>query len=319
MRFVEDEGPRRARDGRCCPQHPRHNISATCVPYGDLEGSLVMFLQRKLRIGAVIMILGALVAATGEVINAQDMNVLDSSWRLSLAFIAAGMFILLVGLATFASVSDRVNGFGFVGSNLLILGGLFSIVGIAALDWIILPFLIRLANIIAATINGPATSTQDALNKVVTAINNLGGSVLSKLFPGSAPHISPAHIPLANGIALVNQALTELHLPSISQLFWWGHFTLSAGPLTLGALILGLALPRTARGGLSLTSIALVIFALLNLLCQFLTTIPLFFQNITAVALFLTLAWLGLSAWSARAPDTDLEDFVEVDTEYSER
>lgn len=277
-----------------------------------------MFLQWKLRIGAVIMISGALVAAIGEVINTQDMNILDSSWRLSLDFIAIGLFMLLVGLSTFASVSDRVNGFGFIGSNLLILGGLFSIVGVVALDWIILPFLINLANIIATTINGPATTTQDALNKVISTINNLGGSVLSRLFPGSTPHLSPAHIPLANGVALVNQALVQLHLPSINQLSWWGHFTLSAGPLTLGAIILGLALPRT-DGRFSPISIALIVFALLNLLCQFLTSIPLLFQNITAVALFLTLAWLGLTAWSANNTDIDLEELVEVDTEYSER
>jgi hypothetical protein len=277
-----------------------------------------MFLQRKRRISAVIMILGALVAATGEVINAQDMNVLDASWRLSLGFIAAGLFILLVGLSTFASASNQVDGYGFIGSNLLILGGLFAIVGIAALDWIILPFLINLANIIGQTINGPATTTQDALNKVISTINSLGGSVLSKLFPGSTPHLSPAHIPLVNGIALVNQALTQLHLPSISQLTWWGHFTLSAGPLTLGAVILGLALPRR-NGRFSATSIALILFALLNLLCQFIGSIPLFFQNITAVALFLTLAWLGLSAWSSNEMAINEEEIIEVDEDYSDQ
>jgi hypothetical protein len=259
------------------------------------------------------MILGALVAAVGEVINAQDTSVLDASWRLSLAFIAVGLFMLLVGLSTFASVSDRVDGFGFLGSNLLILGGLFALVGIAALDWIILPFLTNLAAIIATTINGPATTTQNALNKVIATINSLGGSVLNKLL-GTTTHIAPANIPLANGTALVNQALTELHLPSINQLSWWGHFTLSAGPLTLGAIILGLALPRP-DGRFSPTSIALIVFALLNLLCQFVSGIPLLFQNITAVALFLTLAWLGLSAWNRDATDTDLEELVEVDVE----
>ena len=258
-----------------------------------------MFLRSKLRFGGALMIIGGLVAAAGEIVNIQNMDVLSSSWRLSLGLIVIGMFILLIGLSTFASASDQVSGFGFVGSILLTLGGLLLIIGTIALDWILLPFLINLANTIAATINQPATATQNELNNIIATLNGLGGSTLQKLFPGAVPHIAAVHIPTANGTALVNSVLIQLNVPTIDKLQWWGHFSLSAGPLTLGCLILGLALPQP-YGRPTLPGALLIIFALLNLLCQFVPTIPPMFGNITAVVLFLTLAWIGLSAWSAR-------------------
>jgi hypothetical protein len=255
-----------------------------------------MFLQRKLRFGAALMILGGIVAAAGEIVNAQNMDVLSSSWRLSLELIVVGTFILLIGLSTFASVSDRVSGFGFIGSTLLSLGGFLLIIGTVAIDWIILPFLINLANTIASAINGPATNIQNALNKIISGLNGLGGSVLQKLFPGSAPHIPAASIPMANGTALVNKALLQLDLPTIDRFAWWGHFSLSGGWLAIGSLVLGLSLLR-GDGGFTLTGALLIIFALLNLLCQFLASIPPWAGDISVVVFFLTLAWLGISAW----------------------
>ena len=261
-----------------------------------------MYLRRKLRFGGALMIIGGLVAAAGEIVNIQNMDVLSSSWRLSLELIVIGMFILLIGLSTFASVSDRVSGFGFVGSTLITLGGLLLIIGTIALDWIILPFLINLANTIAATINQPAAATQGELNNVIATLNGLGGSTLQKLFPGAVPHISPVHIPMANGKDLVNSVLVQLNVPTIDRLQWWGHFSLSGGPITLGCLLLGIALsPEYGRP--TLPAALLIIFALLNILCQFVAAIPPMFGNITAVALFLTLAWVGFSAWSARRRD----------------
>lgn len=223
-----------------------------------------MFLQRKLRFGAVLMIVGSLLAASGELVNAQTTDVLSSTWYLSLGLIVVGTLILLIGLSTFASVSDQVNGFGFLGSNLLLLGGFLAIIGVVALDWILVPFLINLASTIAATINGPAITTQNALNKIISSLNGLGGPFLQKLFPGAAPHIPAAHIPMANGIALVNKALLQLHVPTIDALSWWGHFSLSGGPLIIGSGILGLALPRR-DGKLTPASALLIVFAFL---CQ---------------------------------------------------
>ena len=188
-----------------------------------------MIPQRKLRFGAALMIGGGAGAAAGEIINAQTLDVLSSLWRLSLGFIVVGTLVLIVGLSTFASASDQVSGLGFLVSNLLVLGGLLLIIGTVALDWIILPFLINLASTLALSINGPATQTQDALNKIIASLNGLGGPALKKLFPGSTPHIPAAHIPLANGSALVNKALLQLHLPTIDRLEWWGHFSLSGG------------------------------------------------------------------------------------------
>ena len=258
-----------------------------------------MFLQQKLRFGAVLMILGSLLAASGEIVNTQSKDVFSSYWHPSLILLVVGTFILLIGLSTFASVSDQVNGLGFIGSNLLLLGGFVLIVGTVALDWILIPFLLQLANTIGSTINGPAIATQDALNKIISVLNGLGGPVLQKLFPGSTPHISPARIPLANGIALVNKALVQLHVPTIETLEWWGRFSLSGGTLIPGCLILGIALPHR-NSFLAPVGALLIVFALLNVLCQFLHSIPLFFANITAVVLFLLLGWLGLSAWSSR-------------------
>lgn len=266
------------------------------------ERELAMFLRQKLRFGATFMIIGSLVAASGEIVNAQSTDVFSSFWRLSLGLLVVGTFILLVGLSTFASVSDEVNGFGFVGSNLLILGGFLLIIGTVVLDWILIPFLLHLANTLASTINDPATATQNELNKIISALNGLGGPILQKLFPGSTPHIPSAHIPLVNGIAIVNKALVQLHLPTIETLAWWGHFTLSGGTLDPGYLILGLALPRR-NGFLTPTSTLLILFACLNLLCQFWASIPLFVGNITAVVLFLTLGWIGVSAWSSKRAD----------------
>ncbi len=94
------------------------------------------------------------------------------------------------------------------------------------------------------------------------------------------------------------------HVPwqyPIDRLEWWDHFSLSGGTLAIGGRVLGLVLPR--RGGnLTFTSALLIVCVLLNLLCQFLTSIPSWFSNITAAALFLTLAWLGVQAWSRSAP-----------------
>ena len=259
-----------------------------------------MFLQGKLRFGATLLIIGSVLASIGEIVNMLTADVFSSAWGLSLGLLVAGTFILLIGLSTFASVSDQINGFGFIGSTLLLLGGFLLIIGTVVLDWILVPFLLHLANTIASTINTPATATQDELNKIIATLNGLGVPILQKLFPGSVPHISAVHIPLTNGTALVDKALLQLHVPSIETLSWWGHFSLSGGTLIPGCLILGFALPRR-KGSLTYAGAPLILFACLNLLCQTFPLIPLFFGNITAIVLFLTLAWLGFSAWSFNA------------------
>ncbi len=265
-----------------------------------------MSLQRKSRFGATLMLIGSLLAAIGEIVNLQNSDILSSSWRLSLGLIMIGTFILLIGLLPFASVSEQINGFGFAGCILILLGGLLLIITTAALDLIILPFLLNLANTLASTINGPAIATQDALNKIISSLNSLGSSVLGKLFPGSTPHIPTAQVPLANGITLVNQALAQLHLPTIDRLQWWGHLSYSGAPLTIGSVILGLTLLRR-NSNLLLPGILLILFALLNLLCDLAPAIPFFYGNITAALLFLTLAWLAIPAWSAQRPNSETQ------------
>ncbi len=260
-----------------------------------------MPLQRKSRFGAAFLIIGCLLAAVGEIVNLQSMDVLSSSWHVSLGLIIVGTFIMLIGLFPFAFVSEQINGPGLLGCTLLLPGGLLLIIGTATLDWIILPFLLNLGNALAAAINGPATETQNALNKIISSLNGLGDSVLQKLFPTSTPHISPVHIPKADGIVLVNKVLVGLHLPTMDRLLWWGHFSLSGATLTIGSLILGISLLRR-MGNVTLPGALLIIFALLNLLCQFTSAIPSFLANITAAGLFLTLAWLGASEWISKRP-----------------
>jgi hypothetical protein len=269
-----------------------------------------MPLQRKSRFGATFLIIGSILAAAGEIVNAQNMDVLGSSWHLSLGLIITGTFILLIGLLPFAAVSEQINGLGFVGCMLILPGGLLLIIGTAALDWIILPFLLNLGNALASAINGPATETQNALNKIIASLNGLGSSVLQKLFPTSTPHISAIHILKANGVALVNKVLVQLHLPTIERLTWWGHFSLSGGTLSVGSLILGIALLRRMEK-LSFPGVLLIIFALLNLLCQFDTALHPFLGNITAVVLFLTLAWLGISEWLVKYTNASISEGME--------
>nr|HET6904232.1 hypothetical protein [Ktedonobacteraceae bacterium] len=79
-----------------------------------------MFLQRKRRFSAMLMIVGSILAAFGEIVSALTTDVLSSSWYPSLGLIVVGTLVLLIGLSTFAAVSDQVNGFGFVGCNLLL-------------------------------------------------------------------------------------------------------------------------------------------------------------------------------------------------------
>ena len=255
-----------------------------------------MILQRKLRFGAALMIIGGLLAAWGEIVNAQTPNILSSSWRLSLEFIVGGNFVLLVGLSLFASVSEQMSGLGFVGGILLQLGEFLLIIGTVVLDWIIVPFFINLANTLASAINEPATKSQNALNKIISSLNGLGGPVLQKLVPGLNAHIPSVHVPLVNGTQLVNNALAQLHLPTLDTLRWWGHFSLSGGTLIFGSFILGLTLLRR-RSNFALTGGLLIIFSLFNLLCQWLKMLPLWLGNDTAVLLFLSLAWLGASTW----------------------
>jgi hypothetical protein len=246
--------------------------------------------KQKLRFGATLMTVGGLLAALGEIVNTRTGDVFSSAWHLSLGLIVIGTLILLVGLPTFASLSEQIGGFGFVGSNLLILGGLILIIGTVALDWVIVPFLINLANTMATTINEPAAKAQHDLNAIISSLNSLGGSIF---------HISAVNIPRVDGTAMVNKVLVQLHVPTLDRIEWWAHFCLSGGTLIVGSLILGLALPRTNSTPIP-TGALLIIFAILNLLCQIFTPIPSFFGNITCAVLFLTLGWLGVSAWSSK-------------------
>ncbi len=275
-----------------------------------------MFLQQKLRFGGALMILGCLLAAGGEIMNALNPDPLNSSWQLSLGLIVVGTLLLLSGLTTFSSVSPKINGMGFIGTSFMQLGGFLLMVGTIALDWIIIPLLLNLANTIAVSINQPTSQAQGTLNKVITTINNLGGGLLQKLFPKSTPKIAEVHLPQVNGITIVNQALAHQHLPTLDKLQWWGHFCLSGTPLAPGCLILGLALPSD---GYTLSPrLLLIVFSLLHLLCQFFPVVPLWGANLTFVGMLLALIWLGVSAWLSTSILIE-EEIVEVELPRNQR
>jgi hypothetical protein len=272
-----------------------------------------MFHQRKIQFGSGLMIVGSLLATIGEVVNIYAVDVLSSFWRPSLLFIVGGTFLLCIALPIFAAVSEEIDGWGFLGSLLLLLGGILLIVGTITLDFILLPFLTNLANLLAATVNGPATSAQDALNTVIKSINSLGGSFLQKLFPGSLSQIPEAHIPMVNGLDLVNKALVQLQLPTLETLSRWGHISLSGGTLTLGGLVLGVAIWREG-GRFGSAGAVLALCALLNAGFQLIQTVPWWLGNGSAIAFFLTLIWLGVISFLRGEPGEVKEEvFLEND------
>lgn len=259
-----------------------------------------MFHQLRLGIGASFIILGSLLAASGEIINILATDVLSSSWHLSLGLIIVGTFLLLIGFPLFTSVPKVINGFGLFGSYILFIGGLLLIIGTIVLDWILIPFLINLTTSLSSAVNGSTAQAQQQLNAIVSNLNNLGIPGLSKLLPGTAPRI-----PQVNATELTNSALAQLHLPTIDNLKWWGHFSLSGGTLIAGSVILGLALLRRYHTPIP-AGILLILFALLNLLCQVISPLPSYFASITSVLLFLTLAWLAGSAWYSHSTQKEL-------------
>ncbi|HZR39103.1 MAG TPA: hypothetical protein VFB12_03235 [Ktedonobacteraceae bacterium] len=85
-----------------------------------------------------------------------------------------------------------------------------------------------------------------------------------------------------------------MHLPTLAQISQWGHVFSSGGLLTVGGLLLGLALLR-AKSFPRTTCSVLMVAAGLNLLSQFFTPVVPVVATLTGILLFAALSWLGVS------------------------
>lgn len=253
-----------------------------------------MLLRLKLRAGAFLMIVGALLAVAGEVVNILHNDPLTGSWFVSIGLIVLGTLILVYGANMYAQLSENIDLLGVLGSGILFLGGLAVIVGTIAIDAVVLPLLFSLATAIATTINSLGAGVQNAANTVSSGLSSIGNSI-SSAFGGSssAANIPQAQIPQVDGIKIVNSALVGLKLPTIDVIGNWGHFFLTGGPLAIGALVLGLALLRT-KDFPRMTAIIMSAAAALDLVCQLLLFQPVL-AGIASVLFFLSLSWFGIS------------------------
>jgi predicted membrane channel-forming protein YqfA (hemolysin III family) len=258
------------------------------------KGDPAMLLNLKLRIGAFLMIIGALLAVAGEIVNIHDSTPLDSSWFIAIGLIVIGALVLIYGANMYAQLSSDLNLLGVLGSGLLFLGGLATILGAVVIDGVVLPLLFALATAIAASINSLGSGVQNAANTVSSGLSGIGNTI-SSAFGGSssAANIPQAQIPQVDGLKIVNSALTGMKLPTIDVIGNWGHFFLTGGPLAIGGLILGLALLRTKTFPRT-TAILILATAALDLICQLLMFLPVL-AGLASILFFLSLGWLGVS------------------------
>jgi len=254
-----------------------------------------MLLRLKLRIGALLIVAGGLLAACGEVLTLWNTNPLTGGWFVSMGLIMLGALALLYGINTYAQLSDDITLLGLGGTGLLALGGVALILGTMVLNVVVVPLLLAMAAAITTVLNAPGSAVQTATNSVTSGLNSVGN------FFGSHSSIPSVQIPQADGIQIISNTLSSMHVPTIAALSHWGHVFSSGGPLTVGCLLLGLSLWKKASVP-QLTSYGLIIAAGLTLLCQGLVLSPILpavlgtpVLAITGMVLFLSLVLLGVS------------------------
>ncbi|HLZ60812.1 MAG TPA: hypothetical protein VKR06_28015 [Ktedonosporobacter sp.] len=254
-----------------------------------------MLLRLKLRIGALLIIAGGLLAAFGELLNIWNTDPTTGGWFLAMGLVVLGTLVFVYGINMYAQLSDSVNFLGLIGSGLLFLGGWLTIVGSIVVNMVVLPMLLGLAATIATAINAPGAAAQTATNTVSSGINTVTNGAANLFGHGSSNTSIPAvTVPSVNGMDIVNKTLVGLHLPSFGGISQWGHFFFSGGPLTVGCLLLGFALLRT-KSFPRTTCILLMAAAGLNLVSQFFALVLPIVTTLTGLLLFATLAWLGAS------------------------
>jgi hypothetical protein len=253
-----------------------------------------MLLQLKLRLGALLIVVGALIAMLGEIVNLWNNNPLAGGWFVSMILVALGTVVLVYGINQYAQLSDSIDFFGLIGAGLLFLGGLLTIIGVIAVNMLAIPMLLSMATAIAAVVNAPGSAAQSATNGISSGLNTLKNGAAGLFGQSGGSDIPSVNVPSVNGLDIVNKVLTGLHLPTFAGISWWGHVFFSGGPLTIGCLLLGFAMLRT-NALPRITCLLLMAVAGVNLISQFFTTLAPTVATITGILLFATLAWLGAS------------------------
>ncbi len=254
-----------------------------------------MLLRLKLRIGALLILAGGGLAACGELLGLWNTDPSSGGWFVSIGLIVLGTLVFMYGLNMYAQLSEQINLLGLLGSGLLFLGGLLTIVGSIAINLVVLPMLSGIAVAIAAVVNAPGAAAQTATNSVTSGLNTFTNGAANFFGQGSNSATIPAvTVPSVNGMDLVNKMLMGMHLPTLAQISQWGHVFSSGGLLTVGCLLLGFALLRTPSFPRSTCSV-LMAAAGLNLISQFFTPVLPIVTTLTGVLLFAVLAWLGVS------------------------
>jgi len=252
-----------------------------------------MLLHLKLRIGAILILVGGLIAVLGEILNFWNNDPTAGGWFFTTGLVVLGVLILVYGINLYIQLSDKINLLGLIGGGLLFLGGLLTIVGTIAVDMVVIPMLLGIAATISAIVNAPGAAAQSATNTVSSGLNTLKNGAAGLFGQGGGSNIPAVTVPSVNGLDIVNKTLVGLHLPSFAGISQWGHFFFSGGALAIGGLILGYALLR-AKVFSSTTCLIIMVTAGLNLISQ-IPFIPPFIANLTGILLFAGLAWLGAS------------------------
>src|SRR5689334_24619018 len=104
-----------------------------------------MLLRLKLRISTLLIGAGAMLAVFGELLNLWNTDPGSGGWYASMGLIVLGTLVFIYGLNMYAQLSDKITLLGLLGSGLLFLGGLLTIVGSIAINIVVLPMLSGMA------------------------------------------------------------------------------------------------------------------------------------------------------------------------------
>src|SRR5947209_14746050 len=126
-----------------------------------------MSLRFKLRLGARVLVAGAVLAAVGELLTLWNTDPLTESWFVSMSLIILGTLGLLYGVTTYAQLSEEITPLGCGGMGLLALGGLALVLGTLVLNMVVVPLLLSMAAAIATVLNAPGSAVQSATNSLI--------------------------------------------------------------------------------------------------------------------------------------------------------
>lgn len=247
-----------------------------------------------LRIDALLILIGGLIATLGEILNLWNTDPTTHGWFFTTGLVVFGVVVLIYGINLSTRASDTRNIAGLLGTGLLFLCGLLTIVGTIAINMVVVPMLLGLAANVAAIVNAPGVAAEGATNTVSSGLNTVKNGIAGIFGQSGGPNIPSVSVPRVKGMDIVDKALAGLHLPSFAGISQWGHFFFTGGVLAIGCLILGLALTQT-KWFPRTVSMALVIIAALNLLSQIPSPLPFIVANLTGILLFATLTWVGVS------------------------